>query len=254
VSKNRLACRVASYRPYMDACWQHLPQIGVEYVEVGIPETPEQAERLREQLAGKLRVSSFQGKLDIQQDDVAAQLAPQLDACKSFGADRLFLSVRKNDLPEHTAYARLRAAGEAARQSGVLLILETHPDLVTNGDVGARTMQGVGHSHVRINFDTANIYFYNDGADCLAELEKVLEWVEGVHFKDSKGRPRDHDFPVLGRGIVDFPRVVRRLNERGFYGPFTIELERARGVELSEDETLEEVAESVRYLRSTGLF
>ena len=255
MATNLLACRLASYAQYTQHAWEHLPQLGIRCIEAPIPESPEQAADLSKYVqAGALHVSSFQGKLDIQQEDVAGQLREQLAFCKQFDTDRLFLSVRREELREEDAYARLRQAGDLAHDSGIILMLETHPDLVTNGDVGVRTMRGVDHPNVRINFDTANIYFYNDDADSVTELRKVLDWVEGVHLKDSKGVKGKFDFPALGRGIVDFAAIVRALNERGFRGPFTMELEGTHGVTPTLEEILDHVAESAQYLRSTGLF
>lgn len=255
MSQNLLSCRMWSYMKYQDAAWEHLPQLGVRHIEIRVPDTADAAAELADRLrTSGLTVATFQGKFGIQSPDTASQLTPQLDLCKRFGVDRLFLSVRRNDLPEDQAYARLRDAGEASARAGVILLLETHPDLVTNGDVGATTMRSVDHPNVRVNFDTANVYYYNEGVTAPGELQKVLPWVEGVHFKDTMGNLKEHNFPPLGQGVVDFPAVVKMLNARGFAGPFTMELEGKAGVELTRDQALQQVEESVRYLRSTGLF
>ena len=58
---------------------------------------------------------------------------------------------------------------------------------------------------------------------------------------------------LLGEGIVDFPAVFRLLNERGFQGPFTMELEGIGGENLSEEQQQQRVAASVGYLRGHGL-
>lgn len=255
MTENLLSCRMWSYAKYMDAAWEHLPSLGVQYIEIRTPETTDAAEELAGRLRSSgLKIATFQGTFDIQAARAVAHLAPQLNLCERFGVGRLFLSVKRNELPAKDAYARLREAGEVAARAGVILLLETHPDLVTNGNVGAATMQGVDHPNVRINFDTANVYYYNGGVTAVGELQKVLPWVEGVHFKDTMGNLKEHNFPPLGQGVVDYPAVVRMLNARGFHGPFTMELEGKAGVELDREQTLQQVEESVRYLRSTGLF
>jgi inosose dehydratase len=105
---------------------------------------------------------------------------------------------------------------------------------------------------VRINFDTANIYYYNAGADAVAELRTILPYVEGVHLKDTRGGPQQFDFPTLGEGVVDFPGVFGLLNSRGFFGPFTMELEGTKGLDRDEAQIKQHVAESVAYLRRSG--
>jgi sugar phosphate isomerase/epimerase len=255
VTENLLSCRMWSYGKYMDAAWTHLPSLGVRHIETQTPETADAAEQLASQLrASGLKVATFQGRFDILAADAASQLTPQINLCERFGVNRLFLSVKRKQMPAKEAYSRLRDAGEIAARAGVTLLLETHPDLVTNGNVGEATMQGVNHPNVRINFDTANVYYYNEGVTAPGELQKLLPWVEGVHFKDTMGNLQEHNFPPLGQGVVDYPAVVRILNARGFHGPFTMELEGKAGVELDRQQTLQQVEDSVRYLRSTGLF
>jgi len=90
-------------------------------------------------------------------------------------------------IPKETAYERLRRAGEIARRHGVIIALETHPDLGTNGDVHRETMKHIGHPNVRVNFDTGNITYYNQGADVVTELKKIVEYVATVELKDHGG-------------------------------------------------------------------
>ncbi len=248
-----VSCRPASYGKHIDLAWAHLPTLGIRYVEVPIPSSDE-IDRTRGLLESNgLLVGSFQGRCEVADENVAADLAAQCDVCKAFDARRLFVSVKAGELDRQVVYDRLRAAGDEAGKRDVIIILETHPDLVTNGDVGAETMAGVNHPNVRINFDTANVYYYNKGVDAVSEIRKVLDDVEGVHLKDTDGGYQKHYFPTLGTGVVDYPAIVELLADRGFTGPFTIELEGMAGVEMTADEQKQYVADSVAYLRKIGL-
>jgi len=102
------------------------------------------------------------------------------------------------------------------------------------------------------NFDTANIYYYNEGTDSVTELAKALEHVASVHLKDTDGLPKSLNFPVLGQGVVDFPEVFRLLGERGFTGPYTLELEGdlMTGKDLAARHQI--VVACMDYLRSIG--
>ncbi len=248
-----VSCRLHSYGKHMDLGWTHLPTLGIRHVEIPIP-AADGIEDVRRRLgASHLTVASFQGTFDINHPEVLEALSSQCETCAAFGVSRLFLSVKAGELDRSVAYDRLRAAGDRAARRGVILILETHPDLVTNGDIGAQTMRGVDHPHVRLNFDTANIYYYNQNTDAVTELRKVLPWVEGVHLKETDGGYQKYFFPALGQGVVDFPSVVRLLIERGYSGPFTMELEGTKGVEMTAEQQLAYVAESAAYLRRIGL-
>ncbi len=248
-----VSCRIQSYGKHTDLVWDHLPALGIHHVEMPIPK-PDERDATRERLeASGLEVASFQGACDLSDEQVADAIAPQCEACRDFGCDRLFLSVKAGELDRQVAYDRLRAAGEQAGKHGVILMLETHPDLVTNGDVGAETMQAVDHPHVRINFDTANIYYYNQGRETVNELNKVIAYVEGVHLKDTHGQYKEFNFPTLGMGVVDFARVIELLSERDYSGPYTMELEGVEGVEMTPEQQKHYVADSAAYLRQIGL-
>jgi sugar phosphate isomerase/epimerase len=105
---------------------------------------------------------------------------------------------------------------------------------------------------VRVNFDTANVYYYNRDVDAVTELKKLIEYVASVHLKETNGQYETWHFPALGKGVVDFPEIFRLLNARGFYGPFTMELEGIKGEEWDEAATIQCVADSVAYLRRIG--
>jgi inosose dehydratase len=134
----------------------------------------------------------------------------------------------------------------------VTLALETHPDLITNAEVALETMRGVNHPNVRVNFDTANISYHNQGVDGVAELTKLLDHVGAVHLKETNGGYRTWFFPAFSERIVNFQETFRRLNARGFHGPFTLEIEGVEGENLTLEQTQARVAKSVGRLRRLG--
>lgn len=251
--ENLLACRPGSYGRHSHIAYAHLAELGVKHVEIGIPpedQIPQTMERLAQY---GLAVSSVQASLDIQNPSVVQSFAKTCELAKKMGASKVFVSVHAGEMDRSVVYARLRAVGETCARYDVTVIMETHPDLVTNGDVARQTMEGVNHPNIRINWDTANIYFYNQGVDGIEEMKKVVDYIAGVHLKDTNGGYRTWYFPALGEGIVNFAEVFRILNARGFYGPFTMELEGIQGENLTEEGAKERVAKSVRYLRNLGL-
>lgn len=249
-----LAVRLMSYGPWQDDAWEHLKSIGVKHVFMQVP-APEAADDLLAKLkAHGMDVPVFRGELDLTKADGAAALAKQLAVCEKMGVKYLFLSAKPGETPRDEVFARLRAAGDAAQKHGVTLTLETHPPLGTNGDVQMETMKAVDHPNVRVNFDTANITYYNKGTDALAELKKSAAFVRTVEFKDHTGAFEVWAFPVAGKGVVDFKAVTGLLREQGYAGPVTIEFEGTKGVELTREQTLQAIADSVIYVRSLGGF
>lgn len=246
-----IACRIASYGPYQDAAWEHLPSIGIRHVEI---EVPQDMAATRKRLADHgLTASSLQGKCDIKAADAVETMKPQLDACRELGAAYCFLSVNAGEADRAAVYRRLAQLGAAAEERGVTVVLETHPDLITNGEVAHQTMRAVNHPGIRVNFDTANVYYYNEGVTTMGELNKVIDDVGAVHLKDTNGQYKTWHFPALGEGVVDFPAVFKTLGSRGFTGPYTMELEGVKGVEYDREGRLAYIAASVDYLRKIGV-
>jgi inosose dehydratase len=159
-----------------------------------------------------------------------------------------------NEGEYQTVVENLRHLGDAAGESGVTLALETHKGPTQNAGAMLALMMAVDHPHVRLNFDTGNIAYYNRGADPCTELEKVKHLVRNVHLKDNRGGFEDWYFPALGDGgAVDFQRVRAILDSVGFAGAYTIEIEGIAGEpEPGLDGRHERIARSFRHLQSVG--
>ena len=150
----------------------------------------------------------------------------------------------------------LRSLGDLAGSLGMGLTLETHKGPTQNAGAMLDLMAELDHPRVRLNFDTGNIIYYNQGADPAVELEKVKHLVGSVHLKDSRGGFEDWYFPAIGQGgAVDFSRIREILDGVGFAGPYTIEIEGIGGEpEPGLEARHERVVDSLRHLRSRGYF
>jgi len=250
----RLACRLASYGKYQDRAWSHLPSIGVHHVLINVPK-PDEVAGVQEQLQShQLKTLVMRGQADLGRPGSIDELAKQLATCERMGVRYMFLSPRHTGLDKETTYERLRRAGEIARRHGVIIALETHPDLGTNGDIHRETMRRVNHPNIRVNFDTGNITYYNNQGDVVSELKKIVDHVATVELKDHGGRPMTWDFPALGQGKIDFARVIEVLKDHGYSGPITIEVEGIEGKPWNEAQTRQAIAESVAFLRRLAPF
>lgn len=249
-----LACNLASYGRFREVAWDHLPTIGVRHVEIGVP-APDQVTAVRDRLAAAgLVASTVQGPCDCSSDAGIAAVKQAATTAERLGVSIMFVSVKEGEAPRAEVYRRLRAMGDAAGEHGVTLAVETHPNVAHNAEAALATMTGVDHSRVRLNFDTGNVYFYNHAVDAVAEAARVAPYVVAVHLKDTDGGYRSWHFPALGEGIVDFAGVYRVLGERGFTGPYTMELEGVEGELLDEEGAKARVAASVAYLQRLGVW
>ena len=251
---NALACRMANYRQFQEAAWSHLPTIGFRYVFINVP-PPDQIQAVKQRLSQHgLSVAVIRGDADLSQPNCVDQLSTQLATCEELGVRYMFLSPKHPGVDKQVAYQRLRQAGDIAKKHRVTIALETHPDLGTNGDVHLETMRQINHPNIRVNFDAANMTYYNKHTDAVTELKKIMDYVATVELKDHNGQYESWNFPALGRGVVDLPGVLRVLQQHHYMGPITIEVEGIEGTPWDEQQIRQAIAESVAYVRSLGSF
>ncbi len=105
-------------------------------------------------------------------------------------------------------------------------------------------MRDVGTDNQGVNFDLANLILYGK-ANPLDAIELLGPHVQGIHAKDGLW-PTDpknlgEEVPI-GKGKVDFPRIIARLKALDYRGAVTIERE------TSGPQQLEDVRASKVYL------
>ncbi len=250
---NLIACRPGSYRKFSDLAFEYLPRAGIYHVEISPPKAEAISQTQEALRKHGLTASSLATGCDLGSEESIGELLQTIETARRMDVGIIFCSTKSGGLPGMQPYDRLRELGQAAEESGTVISMETHPDLCQNSEQMLKTMKAVGHPGVRVNFDTANIYYYNEAIDGLAELTRVVDHVASVHLKDTNGKPRTWYFPTLGQGVVDFPGAFKVLNDRGFDGPFTFEMEGIEGEDLTLEETHQRILDSMEYLRSIGV-
>jgi len=249
---NRLSYRIGNPKsPVLPL--DRVARVGIPFVEINLApdECPQAAVDLLE--SHGLRAATLTAPCPLADDGVFDVFENYCAKAAVLGCTGIFTSVKAGDMPLETAYERLRRIGDIAAKQGVTVGMETHPDLCENGAKAAATMLAIGHSNVGVNYDTANVYYYNHGVDTVEEAAKAAPYVVSVHLKDTMGGYEDASFPRFGEGVVDFASVFEVFNAQGFNGPFTIELEGKLTRGETDDENEAHVQACVDHLRGMGL-
>ena len=250
---NLIACNLNSYRQYRDGAYEHLARIGLNYVEIPCPEA-DKTDAVQRELDGfGLRASSLIIRCEMHADDVVQRFTHSLNTVAEMGVGLVFTSVKTGGIDRDFVYGRLQDIGDAAAEREIVVAMETHPDLITNADVALETMRSVNHPNIRINFDTANVHYYNEGVDSVEQFRRVSHAVAAVHLKDTNGAFQTWHFPALGEGIVDFPSIFEIFAGHGSNGPYTLELEGIQGETLTRSDVERRIEQSMDYLRDRGL-
>lgn len=105
-----------------------------------------------------------------------------------------------------------------------------------------RTIQDVGADNQGVNFDLANLILYGK-SNPVDAIEILAPYIQGIHAKDGlwPTNPKELGKEVaIGKGKVDFPRIIARLKELKYQGAVTIERE-ISGPQQMEDVRAEKV-------------
>ncbi len=150
----------------------------------------------------------------------------------------------------------LKSLGDLAADLGMTLALETHAGPTQNARAMRRIIEQIDRRAVRINYDTANVAFYNRDVDPCDELVAIADLIGNVHLKDSRGRFEEWYFPALGEGgAIDFLRLRKILEHAGYGRGYTIEIEGIGGEpEPTPELRHQRVVRSVEHLRSIRFF
>ncbi|MDA1013607.1 MAG: sugar phosphate isomerase/epimerase [Planctomycetota bacterium] len=170
------------------------------------------------------------------------------------GAGEVEVDDAETELP--VLYGHLRDIGDHAGRLGITYCFETHPGVCQSTSGMLETMRVLNHPHLKLNFDTGNLLYYNEFANAEIGLAKVCHHVAHLHLKDSMGEYGKWYFPALGSGgAVDFVRTLDLMKVCGFTGPYSIEIEGIAGEpELTLEQTQQRIRDSVQTLRECGYF
>jgi len=108
-----------------------------------------------------------------------------------------------------------------------------------------RTIEDIGLPNLGINLDTANCILYGK-ANPIDALDVFGKYVRNIHAKDgcypTNGRELGLE-TAIGRGKVEWPRLMRRLRDLKFRGEIIVERE------ISGPQQAKDIREAVTYLR-----
>lgn len=253
--KNVLAC-CGGYGRYGNLMYEHLPSIGIRHLQIGAPPPAKVAEvqaQLRQHgLEAVVLTARYLEEDTVATEPATADWLSAFDAAVKMGVSIVHSSIKAGEKAKSTVYNWLAKMGDEAASRGLTVVLETHPNLLHNGDVCLDLVRGVGHSAIGINFDTGNISFYNEGGDAVKELKKIASYVKSTHLKDHNGKFQERHFSTLGSGVVDFAGVLSTLKAVSYIGPWILQIEGIAGEELTQEQVKERMAKSAAHLRRLG--
>jgi L-ribulose-5-phosphate 3-epimerase len=175
-----------------------------------------------------------------------AHIKKASDFAKKCGIDAVqthcgFIPENPNDAVYKEAVAAMREVAGYCKRNGQNFRYETGQETPITL---VRAIQDVGLDNQGVNFDLANLILYGK-ANPVDAIELLGPYVQGIHAKDGlwPTNPKELGQEVpIGKGKVDFPRIIARLKEMNYRGAVTIERE------ISGPRQVEDVRASKAYL------
>ncbi len=199
-----------------------------EHAHVALELDADGLRALRELLdAHGLIPSAISGHSDLTTPEGLDDGKAAVDLCAALGVTIMNTSVGGTQSEREDKIAFLRHIfdlADYAAERGVTLALEIHGDLMATGLLAVALIREINRPNVRINYDTANCMYYG-GVRAEDDIATAAPYLAHVHIKDSGGGRREWNFPAVGQGRVDFPRVLRILEAAGYTGPLSVEIE-----------------------------
>jgi sugar phosphate isomerase/epimerase len=154
-----------------------------------------------------------------------------------------FIPENPNDLLYKETVAAMHEVAEYCKRNGQDFRYETGQETPITL---VRAILDVGLDNQGVNFDLANLILYGK-ANPVDAVEILAPYIQGIHAKDglwpTNPRQLGEEVPI-GKGKVDFPRIIARLKELKYGGAVTIERE------ISGQRQVEDVRAAKTYLES----
>jgi 2-keto-myo-inositol isomerase len=167
------------------------------------------------------------GSLDREQ--LEADLAPRLDACRAIGASALLaVPPRIAGLGEDAARRGVRDGLEIARERAAAAGVSIAFEFLGFFDCPIRTPAAAGRTVERldeVNLVLDSCHWHASGSGALDAFP--VERLAMVHLNDAPRKPpanvEDADRLLPGLGVIRLPWLIATLRVRGYAGPWSLE-------------------------------
>ena len=262
--KNMVIATTDSYKFLpLERALQGLSRVGFRQIELLAasewtphfdPSSASESDRRRLQEAldrHGLRIASLSGHSNLATEAGMNKFMDRLEFAASQGVPIVNTGVGDLSTEElrRDFHRNIRRIAEVASKKKITVALEPHGDWAPSGKALVKLIREIGSDSIRINYDTANVVFYS-GERPEVDIVHAASFVAHVHMKDKIGGKKEWNFPGLGKGEIDFPSILNTLEQSGYSGPFSIEIELTHETERNAELIDQAFRDSLLYLRS----
>lgn len=228
------------FAPYtIDQALEGLAAAGYHACEIGAvkgwfehidPDTVSDAEiaRIKRKLADLgLQPVSLSGHAQLQTPDGAARFARAIDIAAELGMSvvNTYTGDATTDEERDAYFVNVAELCDRAAARGLKIGMETDSNMLPTAEIGQAILDRIDRSDVLgFNYDPGNVIYYT-GANPLTDIYFALPRLVHFHLKDKIGGKGVFNFPPTGDGDIDIMGLIAILDNAGYTGPVSAEVE-----------------------------
>ena len=162
------------------------------------------------------------------------ELAQQLHCPYIRVFPNIFPKGPERDEITHNIVTALQELGNAAKDTGVKVLMETHGELVQSTDI-EKIMQSVNHPDVGLVWDVINMWSVTKEPPAQV-YTRLKKYIHHTHIKDLMLNNGKEEYVLLGKGNTPIFEAIDLLAKNGYKGYFSFEWEKLWHPEIAEPE------------------
>jgi sugar phosphate isomerase/epimerase len=170
---------------------------------------------------------SLSAHTQLQTDEGAARFGRAIDIAQGLGMRvvNTYTGDATSEAEREAYFANVAALCDQAARAGLKIGMETDSNMLPTAAIGVAILDRINRPDVLgFNYDPGNVVYYA-GADPLDDIFFALPRLVHLHFKDKIGGKGVFNFPPPGDGELDMRRLIAILDQAGYQGPISAEVE-----------------------------
>ena len=223
----------------IDEALEGLAAVGYRNIELGAvkgwfehidPDTVTDAELNRIQTKINdlgLNPVSISGHTQLQTPEGKERYSRVIDIAELLGMSycNTFTGDATTEEEREAYFTNVQELCDKAASKGLKIGMETDSNMLPTAKIGVDILARIDRPGVLgFNYDPGNVVYYT-GADPVEDIDYALPQLVHFHFKDKIGGAGVFNFPPPGDGELDMAALLKKVNDAGYEGPISAEVE-----------------------------
>ena len=238
---NPLLISTAAYDGYdLATAFKEICTVGVDLVEIAFIEgytdpftedyfNAENAEQILSLLAEyELKCLTFSSHVDLSRAGIVDVFKNRMAFARRIGSQ--YIVSNAAPLQNRRRFIEnIKELGHTAKAMKMIIVLENPGDgkanVIDSGEPAARTIDEIGLDAVQINYDFGNLLSHCSGKIRPEEDYKfAADYTAHYHIKDVAFDETGWYFTQIGRGSIDYRKILKELADRPEPAPISLEI------------------------------